>query len=79
VLTEPFADQLRRAMAYESADRPLPAIVLPHPIQNVSEEELMTRAVMLADAAEALLRGQVPGGRVPGGQVPGGQVPGGPT
>jgi hypothetical protein len=61
-MTGPFARQLDRAMAYESADRPLPAIVLPHPIQNVSEEELMARAVMLADAAERLLRGQVPGG-----------------
>jgi hypothetical protein len=54
-------------MAYESADRPLPAIVLPHPIQNVTEEELMARAIMLAGAAEGLLRGQVPGGQVPGG------------
>jgi len=66
VLTEPFARQLDRAMAYESADRPLPAIVLPHPIQNVNKEELMARAVMLADAAEVLLRGQVPDGQVPG-------------
>ena len=48
-------------MAYERADRPLPAIVLPHPIQNVTEEELMARAVTLADAAGWLLRGQVPG------------------
>lgn len=64
MLTEPFARQLDRAMAYESADRPLPAIVLPHPIQNVSEEELMARAVTLADAAEKLLRGQVPDGQV---------------
>jgi hypothetical protein len=67
VLTEPFARQIDRAMAYESADRPLPAIVLPHPIQNVSEEELMARAVTLAAAAEELLRGQVPGGQVRGG------------
>jgi len=49
-------------MAYESADRPLPAVVLPHPMQNVTEEELMARAVILADAAERLLRGQEPGG-----------------
>ena len=50
-------------MAYESADRRLPAIVLPHPIQNVSEEELMARAITLADAAELLLRGHAPGGQ----------------
>jgi len=49
-------------MAYETADRPLPAVVLPHPIQNVAEEELMTRAAILADAAERLLRGEEPGG-----------------
>jgi len=48
-------------MAYETADRPLPPIVLAHPIQNVNEEELMTRAVTLADAAGRLLRGHVPG------------------
>ena len=61
-MTEPFAEQLHRAMAYESADRPLPAVVLAHPIQNVSEEELMARAVTLADAAQRLLRGHDPGG-----------------
>lgn len=61
VLTEPFAAQLGRAMAYETADRPLPAVVLPHPIQNVTEEELMARAVILADAAQRLLRGEGPG------------------
>lgn len=61
MLTEPFAAQLARAMAYETSDRPLPAVVLPHPIQNVTEEELMARAVMLADAAERLLRGEEPG------------------
>lgn len=67
-------------MAYESADRPLPAVVLPHPIQNVNEEELMARSVMLADAAQALLRGRVPGNQVagnPGDQVTGDQVAGG--
>jgi hypothetical protein len=48
-------------MAYETADRPLPAVILPHPIQNVTEEELMARAVILADAAERLLRGAEPG------------------
>lgn len=72
MLTEPFARQLDRAMAYESADRPLPAVVLPHPIQNVTEEELMARAVTLADAAMSLLRGQPADGQTPGGQPPGG-------
>jgi hypothetical protein len=65
-------------MAYERADRPLPAVVLAHPIQNVSEEELMARAVTLADAAQRLLRGQEPG--APGGLGKPGRLgkPGGP-
>ena len=49
-------------MAYETADRPLPAVIVPHPIQNVSEEELMARATALADAAQRLLAGEPPGG-----------------
>jgi hypothetical protein len=57
VLTEPFADQVERAVAYYETDRPLPAVVLPHPMQNVGSAELDERAVVLADAAERLLRG----------------------
>lgn len=44
-------------MAYQHADRPLPAVVLPHPMQNVSTEELRRRAEILADAAQRLLKG----------------------
>jgi hypothetical protein len=58
VLTEPFADQVERAVAYYRTDRPLPAIVLPHPMQNVGPDELEHRAVVLADAAQRLLRGE---------------------
>ena len=58
VLTEPFRDQIDRVMAYRPSDRPLPAVVLPHPMQNVGAEELRQRAQMLADAAERLLRGE---------------------
>jgi hypothetical protein len=47
-------------MAYETSDRPLPAVVLRHPMQNVSEEELVARARDLADAAGRLLRGDDP-------------------
>ena len=60
MLTEPFADQIERAVAYYEVDRTLPAIVLPHPMQNVGPAELEQRAVVLADAAERLLRGEVP-------------------
>jgi hypothetical protein len=49
-------------MAYERADRPLPAVVLAHPIQNVTEQELTARATALADAAEELLAGRLPSG-----------------
>ena len=58
ILTEPFREQMDRVMAYQPTDRPLPAIVLPHPIQNASPEDLKARAEVLADAAERLLRGE---------------------
>lgn len=60
MLTEPFADQIERAVAYYQTDRPLPAVVLPHPMQNVGPAALEDRAVVLADAAERLLRGELP-------------------
>ena len=58
MLTEPFADQVERAVAYYQTDRPLPAVVLPHPMQNIGPDELERRAVVLADAAQRLLRGE---------------------
>jgi hypothetical protein len=58
ILTEPFADQIERAMAYQRADRVLPAIVVPHPIQNISPDEFRGRAEAIADAAEQILRGE---------------------
>jgi hypothetical protein len=60
VLTEPFADQVARATAYYTTDRPLPPIVLPHPMQNIGPDAIERRAVVLADAAERLLNGQLP-------------------
>lgn len=60
VLTVPFGDQIRRVMAYQRSDRPLPAVVLDHPLQNISEETKRARAVQLADAAERLLNGEEP-------------------
>ena len=47
-------------MTYDHTDRPLPAISLPHPMQNASPEELRLKAEILADAAERLLRGDPP-------------------
>jgi hypothetical protein len=49
-------------MAYENSDRPLPVVILRHPMQNLTEAELMLRARDLADAAERLLRGDDPQG-----------------
>jgi hypothetical protein len=58
ILTEPFGDQIDRVMAYEDADRKLPAIVLPHPMQNLKDAELDDRALLLADKIEKALRGE---------------------
>jgi hypothetical protein len=58
ILTVPFGEQQARAMAYEQADRTLPVVVLEHPMQNVSDDELFARATALADAAERLLKGE---------------------
>jgi hypothetical protein len=58
VLTEPFADQIQRAVAYYTTDRDLPAIVLRHPVQNIGPSEIEARAVELADAAQRLLEGR---------------------
>lgn len=60
MLTEPFADQIQRAVAYYDIDRPLPAIVLPHPMQNIAADQIELRAQRLADAAQRLLRGEHP-------------------
>jgi hypothetical protein len=67
VLTEPFRDQVERVMAYQPSDRPLPAIVLPHPMQNLGPEALAERSLLLADAAEALVRGHRERGEPGGG------------
>jgi hypothetical protein len=60
VLTEPFADQIARVLAYQPTDRPLPAVVVRHPMQNVGPEELRARSLQIVDAALRLLRGEEP-------------------
>lgn len=55
VLTEPFQNQVERAMAYQRTDRDLPVLLLPHPMQNLTAAELEQRALLLADLAERLL------------------------
>jgi hypothetical protein len=60
VLTEPFCDQVDRVMTYHHPDRPLPVIVLDHPMQNLDEKGLDARAEQLADKIQRLLRGELP-------------------
>ncbi len=60
VLTTPYGDQVGRAMAYQKSDRPLPGVVLDHPVQNLGSDELGARSRQLADAAERLLKGEDP-------------------
>lgn len=42
-------------MMYQPSDRPLPVIMLEHPMQMISPEEMDKRAKQLADAIEKLL------------------------
>jgi hypothetical protein len=55
ILTEPFGGQVSRLMMYQPADRPLPVIVLDHPMQMISQDEMDLRAKQLVDAIERLL------------------------
>lgn len=60
ILTAPFGEQIGRAMAYQPADRPLPAIVIDHPVQMVPEDVLRQRGAQIAAAALRLLEGETP-------------------
>ena len=55
ILTVPFGNQVDRAMAYYPVDRQLPAIVLDHPMQMITPEEIDARAEQLVAAAIKLL------------------------
>ena len=56
ILTEPFKDMVDDIVAFQQSDRPLPAIVLDHPTQNLGADGVQERARQLADGAERLLR-----------------------
>jgi hypothetical protein len=58
IFTEPFREQIDRVTAYQTTDRPLPAISVEHPMQNVNPDEMRKRAVTIADVAQKLLRGE---------------------
>ncbi|MFE3188479.1 UGSC family (seleno)protein [Nocardia sp. NPDC059240] len=54
VLTKPFESQMDRIATYYETDRPIPVVVLDHPMQNVGTAELRARSEALADAVEAI-------------------------
>jgi hypothetical protein len=60
ILTVPFQQRVKDITAYQETDRPLVPIVLTHPMQNISEDELEKRAIELADAVERMLAGLDP-------------------
>jgi hypothetical protein len=47
-------------MVYQPSDIPLPAIVINHPTQMVSDDVLYQRAQQIADAAQHLLNNERP-------------------
>lgn len=55
ILTEPFREMVEGIMAFQETDRPLPAIVIKHPTQSLSPDQLPERSMELADAVEHLL------------------------
>ena len=60
MLTTPFGNQVKRATAYQPSDRPFPYIVIDHPIQMISPEEMRARATQIVDAIERLLKDEMP-------------------
>jgi len=58
VLTEPFREVVNAMLAFQETDRPLPVIVLEHPMQNIAPDAIDRRAHQLADAAQRLLAGE---------------------
>lgn len=55
VVTRPFAGQLPRVSAYQPVDRPLPCIVIDHPLQMISAADMDARARQIVSGIEALL------------------------
>ena len=55
ILTDAFQDQMERVMAYYTTDRPMPVVIVPHPMQNLGPDELDDRARRIADQIEQLL------------------------
>lgn len=60
VVTEPFRNQMSRMSAYQPTDRPLPFILVGHPLQMISPEEVEGRARQIVTGIERLLDDQMP-------------------
>jgi hypothetical protein len=56
ILTDAFKEQMERVLMYYDIDRPMPVVVIPHPMQNVGPAELDARAASVADQVEQMLR-----------------------
>ena len=55
MVTEPFSGVLAEHLAAWLPDRSIPLVVIPHPMQDIGEEELAARAAQLARGVVALL------------------------
>jgi hypothetical protein len=62
ILTEPFRAVVAKMLEFQETDRPLPYIVLDHPMQNLDADGVEARAQQLTAAAQRLLAGEEPNG-----------------
>jgi hypothetical protein len=62
ILTAPFETVVAKMLEFQETDRPLPYIVLDHPMQNLRADGVEARAQQLAAAAQRLLAGEEPNG-----------------
>ena len=60
ILTAPFETVVAKMLEFQETDRPLPYIVLDHPMQNLGPDGVEARAQQLAAAAQGLLAGEEP-------------------
>lgn len=60
VLTQPFGPQIDRCMTYQPSDRRLPAIIIDHPTQMVTDDVLQQRAEQVANAIQRLMNNVEP-------------------
>ena len=49
MLTEPFQAVCERILSYWKPDKPLPVLVMDHPMQNISQDEVKRRGQQIAE------------------------------